>query len=307
MQRKTTRGNAKVYKKSADNKRKAGSRKIKQRKSFNKLPFYKRWNTWKLWIGGLLCSIILLLLFYFFFIDPYSFRWRAMYGDPVYPKGFNVHGIDVSHYQEGIDWELVRNASLDTHAIQFAIIKATEGEGLIDEHFKQNFLKAKENDIIRGAYHFFIPGIDAKKQADFFIRQVQLEVGDLPPVLDIEKNGKLSVNELQEEVKTWLKIIETHYNAKPIIYTGYKFKMKYLNTPYFNEFPYWIAHYYVEELRYKGDWSFWQHTDRGKVNGINGDVDCNVFNGSYNDLIELTIDEDSTAYTRNQTRPERLD
>ena len=67
--------------------------------------------------------------------------------------------------------------------------------------------------------------------------------------------------------------------------------MDYLNTPVFDEYPYWIAHYYVEKLAYKGEWSFWQHTDCGKVRGIKGNVDCNIFNGSMEELMELTIKE----------------
>ena len=84
---------------------------------------------------------------------------------------------------------------------------------------------------------------------------------------------------------------------KPIIYTGYKFKLHYLNTPAFDEYPYWIAHYYVEKLEYRGKWNFWQHTDCGKVTGIKGNVDCNIFNGSFEDLMKLTIPEQEDNYT----------
>jgi lysozyme len=121
-----------------------------------------------------------------------------------------------------------------------------------------------------------------------------LQAGDLPPVLDVEKDGRLPKKELREAVKKWLDIIEKEYRVKPIIYTGHKFKMKYLNTPIFNNYPNWIAHYYIDSLEFNGNWSFWQHTDYGKVNGINGPVDCNVFNGSIEELMALTI-PDTTA------------
>ena len=91
--------------------------------------------------------------------------------------------------------------------------------------------------------------------------------------------------------------VEKEYGVKPIIYTGYKFKLHYLNTPAFDEYPYWIAHYYVENLEYKGKWNFWQHTDCGKVTGIKGNVDCNIFNGSFEDLMKLTIPEQEDNYT----------
>lgn len=251
----------------------------------------KRWPLWAVWTGAILIGAIYLFIFYYFFVGPYSFRWKAMYGDPVYPEGFDVHGIDVSHYQSNIDWELVRNASLDTSPIRFVFIKATEGVSIMDENFNQNFYEAKRNGLIRGAYHFFSPDEDPGRQALFFLKQVHLEVGDLPPVLDVEKAGNLTDAQLKRAVKVWLDIVEEKVKVKPIIYTGYKFKMRYLNDPIFDSYPYWIAHYYVEKLTYKGKWRFWQHTDCGKVNGIKGNVDCNIFNGSLEELMSLTIKE----------------
>ena len=130
-----------------------------------------------------------------------------------------------------------------------------------------------------------------KKQADFYLNIAQLEPGDLPPVLDIEKKGDLTPQQLRRDVKIWLDLVEKEYGVKPILYTGYKFKVDYLNTPEFDAYPYWIAHYYVEKLAYKGKWTFWQHTDCGKVSGIKGFVDCNIFNGTFEDLQQLTLPE----------------
>jgi lysozyme len=178
---------------------------------------------------------------------------------------------------------------LDKAPVSFVIIKATEGMTLVDDKFDYNFREARENGLIRGAYHFFVPGTDAKEQAHFFIRNVTLESGDLPPVLDVEKIGKLSKETLATDVKTWLDIVEQHYGVKPILYTGYNFKLKYLDAEMFDVYPYWIAHYYVEALKYSEPWHFWQHTDRGEVLGIQGRVDCNVFNGSLEDLSLLLL------------------
>ena len=110
-----------------------------------------------------------MLFFYYFFVGPYSFRWKAIYGDPVYPEGFDVHGIDVSHYQENIDWERLRNASLNSSPVSFVFIKATEGTTLLDDNFNLYFYEAKQNDFIRGAYHFFLPDVDAQKQANLLV------------------------------------------------------------------------------------------------------------------------------------------
>lgn len=244
------------------------------------------------WLGIVAVAAAYIALFYYFFVGPYSFRWKAIYGEPTYPEGYNVRGIDISHYQNNIKWEKLRNASINNDPVRFVIIKATEGKDLFDDDFNDNFFQAKENDFIRGAYHFFVPGIDAAAQARFFLHQVHLVPGDLPPVLDIEKTGKLTKKELQKEVKIWLNIVEEHYKVKPIIYTGYKFKMDYLNDSVFNKYPYWIAHYYINKLEYKGNWIMWQHTDCGKVDGIKGFVDCNIFNGTVQDLLSFTLKED---------------
>ena len=90
--------------------------------------------------------------------------------------------------------------------------------------------------------------------------------------------------------RTWLHIVEDRYHVKPIIYTYYKFKKQYLDTPVFDDYPYWIAHYYVDKIEYQGEWKFWQHTDAGKLPGIKGYVDFNIYNGSFYDLKRLCID-----------------
>ena len=137
-------------------------------------------------------------------------------------------------------------------------------------------------------------------QAKHYLKQVHLEPGDLAPVLDVESIGTLSAEQLRSEVAEWLNIVEKHYNTTPIIYTGLKFKEKYLNTPTFNRYHFWIAHYYVKQLSYKGKWKFWQFTDRGKIDGISGDVDLNVYNGSSYDLQQLTICEQEPEDTEKQ-------
>lgn len=110
-----------------------------------------------------------------------------------------------------------------------------------------------------------------------------------PPVLDIESTGKLTPSQLRDSALVWLRLIERRYGAKPILYTYYKFKTEYLGTPEFSKYPYWIAHYYVDTLRYDGPWKFWQHTDRGRIKGIKGYVDINCYNGSMYDLQQLTL------------------
>ena len=256
----------------------------------NKVFFWKRLPRWVrillLFLGG----IVYAWAFYYFFVSPTGFRWRALYGDAEYPDGYEIHGIDISHYQGDIDWNKLKMAKIGNSPVKFILIKSTEGSNQLDENFNDNFYQAREHGFIRGAYHFWSNKSTPRQQAYYFLKQVHLEDGDLPPVLDVEHKPKDKSNEeFQRDILTWLHIVEDKYHVKPILYTYYKFKEAYLNTPVFDDYPYWIAHYYVEKVAYKGPWKFWQHTDVGKLPGIKGYVDFNIYNGSYYDLRKLTI------------------
>lgn len=251
----------------------------------------QRMPGWAWWLGGALVVLGYIWAFYYFFVGPFGFRWRALYGDVSYPEGYEIRGIDISHYQGAIDWDDLRsNGMIEKSPVRFVMIKATEGASRVDSRFKDNFYQAREYGFIRGAYHFYSTRSTGRAQAEHFIRNVKLEEGDLPPVLDVEHKPKEQTPaEFRESVLTWLNIVEKHYKVTPIIYTYYKFKMTYLSDSIFNRYPYWIAHYYVDKVEYKGEWKFWQHTDCGRLPGIKGYVDFNIYNGSYYDLRQLTI------------------
>ena len=247
---------------------------------------------WVLWLGGFVMVTLYVWAFYFFFVSPTGFRWRALFGDEKYPEGYEIQGIDVSHYQGDIDWQQLRTAIVNKCPIRFVLIKATEGASVTDENFSENFYQAREHGFIRGAYHFWSNKTSPRSQAQFFISNVPLESGDLPPILDVEHKPKdRTVEEFQRDILTWLHVVEDHYNCKPILYTYYKFKEQYLNDSRFEDYPYWIAHYYVDKMEYTGPWKFWQHTDAGHLPGIEGDVDLDIYNGSFYDLEKLCIGE----------------
>ena len=262
-----------------------------RRRSSSFLPkFMHRYPRWAWWIGGIAIILVYIWAFYYFFVSPTGFRWRALYGDAEYPEGYEIHGIDISHYQGEIDWEQLKNAMIEGCPVRFVIIKSTEGASRLDDHFRENFNQVRDYGFIRGVYHFWSNKSSAREQAYYFLDKVHLTEGDLPPVLDIEhKPADKSVDDFQRDVLTWLHIVEDKYHAKPIIYTYYKFKEKYLSAPVFDDYPYWIAHYYVDKVQYQGKWKFWQHTDAGKLPGIKGYVDFNIYNGSFYDLHKLCI------------------
>ena len=258
----------------------------------NKKKKMKEMTSWCKYLLGFLIVVVFSGIFYYFFIRPYAYRWKPCYGMKGYgvciPHGYKVHGIDISHYQGNVNWKMLEQTRQGQFPIQFIFMKATEGGDYPDKRFVANFDSAKAHGFIRGAYHFYNPKTDPNKQADFFINSVKLEPGDLPPVLDIEKKSK-DIGKLQADLKLWLRRIENHYGVKPIIYASYKFKTKYLNDSVFNSYPYWIAHYYVDSVQYKGEWKFWQHTDVGTLPGIEEQVDLNIFNGGLEGLDALRI------------------
>lgn len=197
------------------------------------------------------------------------------------PAGFELHGIDVSRYQQHIDWEEVRSQNL----VSFAFIKATEGDHLEDSYFARNWEQTKIHGIKRGAYHFFRPEVSGREQALLYLSVVDFEKGDFIPVLDVEVLPKGSREEWYKEIDTWLQIVEEETGRKPLIYSSRFFYIDYLEKRY-SEHPIWIANYKRSDLPMK-DWHFWQHTETAKLRGIIGSVDHNVFNGTQKELEEL--------------------
>ncbi len=198
---------------------------------------------------------------------------------------YEVHGIDVSHYQSYIDWEAVANED-----ITFAFVKAGEGITISDSLFSHNWKEMKRVGIIRGAYHFFRPEVSATKQAYSFIKNVRLESGDLPPVLDVEVTGNLSKKELVKSVKEWIIVIEKEYKTKPILYTNMKMYHKYFEGQ-LEDHPVWIARYNsrIPYLSPNKNWDFWQYGNRGRLAGIKGHVDFNVFRGTQHELEKMCV------------------
>lgn len=195
------------------------------------------------------------------------------------PQTYSIHGIDVSKYQQSIAWEEVKAMQVERIQLGFTFIKATEGIGNVDGQFYRNWKKAKQAGMIRGAYHFFIGSKDGRMQAENFIHKVNLQAGDLPPVLDVEQLNGNNIITLRKEIKEWLAVAENYYRVKPIIYTNVDFYNRCLGSE-FDEYPLWVAHYYQpQQPRIKRGWMFWQHSDEGRVNGIISKVDFNVFAG----------------------------
>lgn len=206
---------------------------------------------------------------------------------------YDVHGIDVSHYQKNVNWGMVAETGID-----FAFVKATEGLTYRDSLFCKNWESMKDEGIVRGAYHFFRPTVSPYLQAYNFTQTVSLDVGDLPPVLDFEVVGKQHRIGIISNIQTWLSIVEEVYNIRPIIYTNQKLYRKYIQGN-FDDYAVWIARYNTEapDMPMNQAWSFWQYGDTGKIKGIDGNVDFNVFQGDLNALKSMTLSPSDTLST----------
>lgn len=202
----------------------------------------------------------------------------------VCPDGPTIRGIDVSYYQQTINWAQVKSSG-----IQFAFIRASDGATFQDPKFQQNWTAAKSAGVARGAYQFFRPNQDPIAQADLLLSMMgPLQPGDLPPVIDVEVTGNLPPATVAQKVSQWIARVEGATGRKPIIYTGRFFWDDNVQSTAFSSYPLWHAQYTTNTCpnisSAWSDWHFFQFTDSGSVPGVPGPVDTNYFNGDLSAL-----------------------
>ena len=210
-----------------------------------------------------------------------------------------VAGIDISYWNSGIDWPKVRATGQ-----RFVLVKATEGETFTDPTFDDNWIGAKSAGLLRGAYCYFHPAMDAKKQADRFINAVRAlkDDGELPPALDLEVSDSVPKDKIIARAKVWLDAVEKAFERKPFIYSSlsfleYNFSELGGGPPaWAKDYPLWLAWYPdhfttgMPPVLPRGwfKWAVWQHSNKGRLDGINAKVDLDQFNGSLDDLYKFT-------------------
>jgi lysozyme len=193
-----------------------------------------------------------------------------------------IWGLDLSHHQKIIEWDKLAKKKPD-----FIFFKATEGSTHKDTKYSEYVARAKKLDIHTGAYHFFSYESTGEKQADHFCKTVNLQKGDLPPVLDVEfKRNMPSQNKVTHEILEWIRIVEKKYGVKPIIYCECDYFDKYLKKELGKGYPLWISDFWREP---RCNWTFWQKTDQFKIPGIKGTVDYNIFYGNEAKFKEMLI------------------
>jgi lysozyme len=197
------------------------------------------------------------------------------------PQSYPVHGIDISKYQQPVDWQAARAAG-----VSFAFIKATEGGDIRDPMFDTHWQGASRAGLPVGAYHFYYHCRPAAQQAAWFIRNVPK--GALPPVLDMEWTPfspsctiRRAPAVIRAEAKDFLDRITAYYGQRPVIYTTVDF---FRDTELWRvgNYPFWLRSVagHPQDVYAGRHWTFWQYTSTGLIPGVAGEVDINVFGGS---------------------------
>ena len=210
-----------------------------------------------------------------------------------------IYGIDISRHQHekgrkrfGINWKQLRITSLgqrhpsggQTFPVSFVYIKSTEGTTIRNRYFMSDYAKAKQQGLHVGAYHFFSLKTPALAQATYFVNSTLFRQGDFPPVLDVEPTDAqieaIGGDEvLMQRIRTFMDYVEKRTHMRPILYVNQMFINKHMQNAndIKQNYNVWIARY----GEYKPDVKlvYWQLSPDGRVNGITGPVDINVFNG----------------------------
>ena len=208
---------------------------------------------------------------------------------PTSPGMNRTEGIDVSHWQNTIDWNAVWAAGK-----KFTYIKASEDIDYVDPLYTTNRTRAKAAGLLVGAYHFAQPSTeagDAIAEANHYVDTATPASGDLLPVLDLERSGGLTQTNLTAWVRAYLQRIYERTGVRAVIYCSPSFWKNYLgDTTWFAANGYkilWVAHWttatqpIVPGAAWGGNnWTFWQYTSDGSVPGISGRVDLNRYNGT---------------------------
>jgi len=201
-------------------------------------------------------------------------------------RGTTLPGIDVSHHNGRIDWDAV-----DRAGIRFAFVRVSDAM-YQDTEFDRNWGEARRVGIVRGVYQYFRPNRDPIAQADLMLRRMgALEDDDLAPVIDVEDDGGLSPATVAARVNQWVDYVRAATGRTPIVYTAYYFWRDEVGDADPRGAPLWIANYGVSCPLVPDAWARWtffQHTETGRVPGIVGNVDRNWFDGDEADLLALT-------------------
>ncbi len=204
------------------------------------------------------------------------------------PASPYAQGVDISHHNGAVPWRSLRRAG-----VVFAYLKATQGAHYNDPAFQRHWAMTKRCGIARGAYHFFDPRLDAKAQAEHFLRRIKNDPGELPPVVDVERgfdHQHIHCDQYMKALRAFIDHVQTVSGRAAMIYTGHRFWSKSLcDRTDFRDHPLWIAHYTASRPRLPGGWKrwqLWQYTPTAQTNSGTVALDLNQFRGDRASLLK---------------------
>jgi lysozyme len=195
------------------------------------------------------------------------------------PERYPLWGIDVSNHQHHIDWKAV---AAEPH-LAFAYIKATQGTTITDASFANNWKRARKAGLKVGAYHYFSFCTDGDAQAKHFLQVVPHNDDSLPPAVDLEFSFQCTDHPDPEKIRTQLRAylarVEKVLGQRPVIYATEESFWAVLRETDLH-YPIWVRAIGVTPPVWDGfPWVFWQYGDQGRLHGIEGDVDLDLFSG----------------------------
>lgn len=223
-------------------------------------------------------------------------RKRHIDNTEYYSKSY-YDGIDISHYQKTIDWNMISK----NKKIQFVYVKATDGEAGVDNYYKRNIAGAHHANKLVGAYHFLSSKKGVRQQFEEFKNIVNKSDIDLIPMLDVEivydkktgqrRHGVLgwTNKQVQDSTMLFIQLCKKHYGVAPLIYSAQNF-YKHRMSPYFDNYYLYISRYNTQKpiLKNGAKANIWQYSETGRVKGISGYVDlCRFVNGTSISMLKI--------------------
>lgn len=193
-----------------------------------------------------------------------------------------VLGIDVSKWQKEIDWDKVKNEGVDFAIIRCGYRGSVTGSLVEDPYFEQNIKGARAAGIKVGVYFFTqaVNEVEAVEEASMVISLVRDYELQYPVFIDTEGaggNGRADSLNVEERTAVCEAFCTTVKNAglEAGVYASRNWYNNKLTTSTLESYAIWLAEYRSVPL-YQGYYQMWQYTSKGKINGINGNVDLNV-------------------------------
>lgn len=215
--------------------------------------------------------------------------------------GRQYRGIDISEFQGEIDFEEVRRSGIEA-----VYIRVGAGE-YTDEYFAENYERAKAAGLKIGFYHYVTARSveEGRRQARFFASLAAGREPDMRLAMDFEYFGSLSVSQINAISEAYLDELTALTRREAVIYSDLSNARNIFSRALAEKYPLWAAQYGADEPSANGKWREWvgfQYTNEGRVGGIYGNVDRNIFTEGIFLSDSWRIDGEKRTTVRARTR-----